>query len=112
MMSEFNLFESIKQGLTEAIEYERGRLPNVRVHKVTVAPLHAYTKEEIKAIRIKNNMTQKLFADALGVAKKTVEAWEAGTNSPSGVASRMLDLLKQDDSLFEKYSIVARQVEA
>ena len=111
-MSDFNLFESITQGLTEAIEYERGKLTDVRVHKVTVAPLHDYTKEEIKAIRIKNNMTQKLFAEALGVAKKTIEAWEAGTNSPSGVACRMLELLKQDDGLFEKYLIVARQVEA
>ena len=28
-----DLFDSIKQGLTEAIEYERGNLPDVRVDK-------------------------------------------------------------------------------
>ena len=38
-----SLFESIKQGLNEAIEYERSNLPNVRVDKITVAPLHTYT---------------------------------------------------------------------
>ncbi|MCL2775602.1 MAG: helix-turn-helix domain-containing protein [Oscillospiraceae bacterium] len=108
-MSDFNLYESIKQGLTEAIEYERGNLPNVRVDKVTISPLNTYSGSEIREIRIQQKMTQRLFAEAMGVSIKTVEAWEAGTNTPSGVASRMLGLLKQDNGLFEKYSIVARQ---
>lgn len=106
-MGEF--FESIKQGMIEAIEYERGNLPNVKVRKVTIAPLHTYNSNDIKKLRMQQNMTQKIFAEALGVSVKTIEAWEAGTNSPSGAASRMLDLLRQDNSLFEKYSIVERQ---
>ena len=101
-------FESIKQGLNEAIEYERGELPNVQVDKITVAPINIYGGDEIKEIRAHQNLTQRLFAEALGVSVKTVEAWEAGTNKPSGTANRMLDLLKQDNNLFEKYSIVAR----
>ena len=104
-----SLYESIKRGLGEAIEYERGNLPDVKVHKVTIAPLNTYNSDDIKEIRINQNMTQRLFAEALGVSVKTIEAWEAGTNSPSGVASRMLELLKQDNSLFERYSIVARR---
>jgi len=80
-------FESIKQGMLEAIEYEKGNLPNVKVRKVTISPLNTYTKTEIKEIRTRHNMTQKLFAEAMGVSPKTVEAWETGTNSPSGVAS-------------------------
>jgi len=104
-----SLFESIKQGLNEAIEYERGNLPNISVDRVTVSPLHNYTASEIKEIRLQNSMTQRLFAEALGVSVKTVEAWESGTNSPSGIASRMLELLNQDNSLFERYSIVARR---
>lgn len=102
-------YESIKQGLNEAIEYERGNLPNVKVDKVTIAPLNTYNGAEVKAIRTGQNMTQRLFAEALGVSVKTVESWEAGTNKPSGAASRMLELLQQDNSLFEKYSIVARR---
>ena len=104
-----SLFESIKQGLNEAIEYERGNLPNASIDKVTVAPLHNYTASEIKEIRISHNMTQKLFAWALGVSVKTVESWESGINRPSGIASRMLELLKQDNKLLDRYSIVARQ---
>jgi len=106
-MSEF--FDGIMQGLGEAIEYERGNLPNVKVRKITIFPLNSYTNKEIKAIRTQHNMTQRLFAEALGVSPKTVEAWEAGTNRPSGTASRMLELLQRDNRLFEKYSIVARQ---
>ena len=103
------LFESIRQGLNEAIEYERGDLP-IRVDKVTVAPLCVYTASEIKEIRIKHNMTQRLFAKALGVSVKTVESWESGINRPSGIASRILDMLKQDNNLLERYSIIARDV--
>jgi putative transcriptional regulator len=104
-----SLFESIKQGLNEAIEYECGNLPSVKVDKITVSPLRIYTASEIKEMRIKNNMSQRLFAEALGVSVKTVEAWEAGTNCPSGVAHRMLELLSRDNSLFERYNIIARQ---
>jgi putative transcriptional regulator len=103
-----SLFESIKQGLNEAIEYERGNLSNVKVDRITISPLHSYNGDEIKGIRTRQRMTQKLFAEAIGVSVKTVEAWESGTNTPSGAASRMLELLNQDSSLFERYSIVAR----
>ncbi|MCL2427454.1 MAG: helix-turn-helix domain-containing protein [Oscillospiraceae bacterium] len=103
-----SVFESIKQGLNEAIEFERGNLPNVKVDKVVVSPLHTYTSSEIRAIRVQQNMTQKIFAEALGVSVKTIEAWESGINHPSGIARRMLELLSLDDSLLERYSVVAR----
>ena len=48
------------------------------------------------------------FAKALGVSVKTVEAWEMGVNRPSGIASRMLEFLTHDNSLFERFSIVTR----
>jgi len=102
-------FESIKQGLNEAIEYEKGNLPTAKIDKITVSPLHVFTSAKIKEIRKLHNMTQRLFAQALGVSVKTVESWEAGKNTPSGSASRMLELLDRDDMLLEKYSIVARQ---
>jgi len=105
-MSRF--FESIKQGLNEAIEYERGNLANVRVDKVTIAPIHVYDANEVKAIRTQQSMTQRLFAEALGVSVKTIESWEAGTNRPSGSSCRILELLEKDNSLLERCSIVAR----
>ena len=103
-----SVFESIKQGLNEAIEYERGELQGVKVNKITVAPLNKYSADDIKKIRMDQSMTQKLFAKAMGVSVKTVEAWESGTNHPSGVANRMLEILIKENNLFERYSIVSR----
>lgn len=54
-------------------------------------------------------MTQQLFASALGVSKKTVEAWEADRNIPEGPAQRMLELMEKDENLLEKYAIVNRE---
>jgi len=103
-----DLFKSIKQGLNEAIEYERGNLPNVKIDKVVVTPINTYTGAKVKEIRQHINMTQRIFAEALGVSVKTVEAWEAGKNTPSGCASRMLELLEYDNKLLERCAIVAR----
>jgi len=102
------LFESIKQGLNEAIEYEQNKLTNVKVDKISIKPLHIYSRTKIKEIRERQKMTQKLFAQALGVSVKTVESWETGTNKPSGSASRLLELLDNENELFEKCSIIAR----
>ena len=38
-------------------------------------------------------MSQRIFAGYLGVSDKTVEAWEAGTNRPSGAACRILRMM-------------------
>jgi len=103
------VFDSIMQGLNEALEYERGNLPGVKVDRITVSPLRMYSGEDVKVIRNNINMTQRVFAEALGVSAKTVEAWESGTNTPSGVARRMLELMSNDIGLFERNSIITRQ---
>ena len=43
-------------------------------------------------------MSQRLFASYLGVSVKTVEAWENGTNHPSGSAKRLISLLEDGKS--------------
>jgi len=109
MGTEFNLFESIKTGLEEAIEVSKGNITNVKIDKIIISPLRTYGKEKIKTIRTNKNMTQHMFADLLGVSVKTVEAWESGTRPPSGTASRILELLERDNDLFERTAIIARQ---
>ena len=43
--------------------------------KKYITPTHI-TSDEIKLIREITNMTQKEFAEFLGVSKRTVERWE------------------------------------
>ena len=43
----------------------------------------------------------------MGVSDKTVEAWESGTNHPSGVASRILNMMEIDKDLVIKFPFVS-----
>ena len=52
-------------------------------------------------------MSQKTFASYMGVSDKTVEAWEAGTNHPSGTASRILSMMEMDKDLVIKFPFVS-----
>ena len=62
--------------------------------------------DEIKAIRINANMTQKMFAAYIGVSQKTVEAWESGKNTPAGSSSRILSMLEMNENLIQDYPFV------
>lgn len=46
--------------------------------------------KEIKALRKRLGLTQKVLADRLGVDAITVSRWERGEYKPSGLALRQL----------------------
>ena len=103
------IYKSIMQGLNEALDDASGKkkLP----HKaVSIIPVKIYSADEIKAIRKSTGMTQKLFAEYFGVSAKTVEAWEAGTNHPSGAASRLLSMIEKDKELIIKLPFVTNSM--
>ncbi|MCR5604548.1 MAG: helix-turn-helix domain-containing protein [Lachnospiraceae bacterium] len=86
------LFEDLREGLQEAIDYEKG---TGSAHKTVyvIDPIKKFDNEEIKSIRNKAGMTQAVFANYMGVSPKTVEAWELGRTHPTGPAYRLLDIL-------------------
>lgn len=100
-----NVFESIMTGLQEAVDYEDGKL-NARTMKISVTPPPEITAEEIKDVRKQSGLTQSVFAAVLGVSVKTVEAWESGTNHPSGSAKRIISIIQTDPDFIEKYHLV------
>ena len=89
------LFEDLKEGLQEAIDYERGKGSAKRTTYV-IDPVKKYSNVDIKKIRNRAGMTQAVFADYLGASPKTVEAWELGRTHPTGPANRLLDILAQN----------------
>ena len=91
-----SLFDDLKQGLEEAIDYEKGN-GNARVKTYMIMPIKKYSNKEIREIRIKAGMTQSVFASYMGVSKKTVEAWECGRTHPTGPVYRLLDILATED---------------
>ncbi len=99
------LFDDIKSGLDEAIEYEKGTLKANTV-TLTISPVCRFEPSEIKAIRQGTGLTQVLFAKFMGVSVKTVEAWESGRNHPEGAACRLLALTKNDPLFPQRTGIV------
>lgn len=89
------VFEEIKAGLEQAIEYERGNL-KARTTVISIEPLAHYTAEDIKRIRMSTDLTQRMFASFMGVSVKTVEAWESGRNRPEGPACRILAMIEKN----------------
>lgn len=90
------LFDDLKQGLEEAIAYEKGQ-GTARVKTYMISPVREYSNIEIREIRMKAGMTQSVFASYMGVSKKTVEAWEGGRTHPTGPVFRLLEILASDD---------------
>ncbi len=112
IMSE--LFNDLVTGLNEAIAFEKGQGKG-RTHTFIIEPVKRYSKSEIKTIRTNAGMTQAEFANYMGVSSKTVEAWEKGTNHPTGPACRLLDILSSDcikDMPFIKHEDVKKRIES
>jgi putative transcriptional regulator len=99
------VYKDIISGLQEAVEYEKGNF-KLRTVKMTLKPVKRFDADEVKSIRAMLGMSQGLFAGFIGVSPKTVEAWEAGRNTPNGPASRILDFVQRDPKLPERYGII------
>ena len=106
-MSDSTAFNSIMTGLNEAIEDAKSPNPILKRRKKVVEPVKVYEADEVKSIRNTTGMSQKTFACYLGVSDKTVEAWEAGTNHPSGAASRLLSMIEADKTLVTRFPFVS-----
>ena len=102
-----NLFDDIKTGLGQAIDFEKGNLKaKTTTVSLPVKPIESFKPEEIRSIRLETGMTQNLFAKYMGVSVKTVEAWEAGRNHPEGAACRLLSMPRNDPTFSQRSSIV------
>jgi putative transcriptional regulator len=101
-----SVYDSIMNGLREAVEDARSETYSLKRRVVTVSPVKKYCADEIKSIRQETGLSQKLFAGYIGVSPKTVEAWEAGTNRPSGAASRILNMMEMDANLTTDFPFV------
>ena len=98
--------KSIIKGLEEAIQDAKSEKKTLKRNTVVIEPVKEYKAQEVKRIRNNIGFSQGLFADYIGVSKKTVEAWESGTNKPSGAASRLLSMMEIDNMLIYKYPFI------
>ena len=101
-----SVYESIIAGLNEAIDDARSEKKTLRRNTITIEPVKHYQPDDIRKIRNATGMSQRTFAGFLGVSNKTVEAWEAGTNHPSGSASRILTMMEMNENLTSEFPFV------
>ncbi len=98
---EKELFESLMSSLEDAAAFAEGDTTRCRV-VVRESPVPEYKAEDVARTRKSLNLSQRALANALGVSTRTVEAWEAGRNEPSGAARHLLYLFDCDHSLVDK----------
>ena len=101
-----SVYESIITGLNEAIEDAKSEEKKLVRRRLDITPVKEYQADEVRRIRNSTGMSQKTFANFLGVSDKTVEAWEAGMNHPSGAASRLLSMIEMDNDLVKEFPFV------
>lgn len=92
-----DFFSGIMDGLAEALAYNKGRAAtNTFVRKKSLPTVN------VSEIRGALSMTQKAFAEVLGVSCRTVEAWESGKSTPTPTAKKLMYLIQEDHSLVQK----------
>ncbi|MFO7579234.1 helix-turn-helix domain-containing protein [Nitrosomonas halophila] len=60
-----------------------------------LTPVHVLAPEEIKAIRLREHISQPVFARYLNVSKNLVSDWERGVKKPGGPALRLLTIIQK-----------------
>jgi putative transcriptional regulator len=88
-------FESVKNGLEEALAFANGDTTDAKVHEVTV------TSVNVAEVRQQTGLSQAAFAKSIGVAKGTLLNWEHGRRHPTGPAQVLLALIAKKPSVVQ-----------
>ena len=86
-------FDSIMEGLNEAIALSQGKDTGAVVHQIEIPSVN------VAAIRAQTGLSQSAFARSIGVAKGTLLNWEHGRRQPNGPAQVLLALIARKPSI-------------
>lgn len=87
------VYDSLIEGLNEALAFARGAKTGAVVHQVDVPEV------DVAAIRASTGLSQGAFARSIGVAKGTLLNWEQGRRRPTGPAQVLLAMIARRPSL-------------
>jgi len=96
------LGQKLIESLEQAIAHQRGTYAPPRAHRVALTARRAsvpepprYDAKRIRGIRQHLALSQDVFADALGVSARTIQAWEQGDRIPAGASRRLLQIAEE-----------------
>jgi putative transcriptional regulator len=87
------LYESLIEGLNEAIAFAGGKDTGAIVHHIKVPGI------DVAKIRALTGLSQSDFAKSFGVAKGTLLNWEHGRRRPTGPAQVLLAMIARKPSV-------------
>ena len=94
---DMDFFQELMDGLTEALADAKGQSAANTFKRKRSLP-----EVDVCQTRKALHLTQKGFANILGVSSRTVEAWEAGRTNPTPTAMKLIFLINEDNSLVQK----------
>lgn len=77
--------------------HDIGLMDAVTMHEfdsLCLSPAHAISPQGIKKIRLREKVSQPVFALYLNVSPSTVKKWETGEKHPNGAALRLLNIIE------------------
>jgi len=60
-----------------------------------LTPIHEFTPEQIRALREREQVSQKVFSHYLNISKDSVSQWERGEKRPAGTSLKLLSLIER-----------------
>jgi putative transcriptional regulator len=81
-------YESIRRGLTEAVQHARGQKARVKVYRPA--------EVNVAEVRLRLGLTQVQFATRFGFSVATLRHWERGDRQPQGASLVLLNLISRD----------------
>lgn len=92
------LFERLLGSANQAVEHAQGKRNDLRTTVLPVPP-KKLNREEIVSLRKQLNCSQAVFARALNVSLRTIQAWEQGLREPSDAALKLLSIAKKQPEI-------------
>lgn len=81
-------FDSIKDGLTEALAHAKGNPTAVRERRVDLV--------DVRQLRAQIGLTREQFSAKFGISLATLRHWERGYRTPQGAALVLLNAIAKE----------------
>ena len=89
-----SIFDDLKNSLEEAVEIKESRQTATRVTRYEVA--------DVKTIRAQINVSQREFAQTMGISVDTIKSWESKRRNPTGLAAKVLSAIQKNPEFYQE----------
>jgi DNA-binding transcriptional regulator YiaG len=89
-----NIFNELKDSLTEAVDIKQGRKQASRLTRYKVI--------DVKTLRESLAITHAQLAQALGTSVGTIKSWESKRRNPTGLAAKVLATIQDNPEFYHQ----------